>query len=80
MVFWLVRYIDNGVVGLWVPIDNGSCWSNGILAANRGGRVERLGGHHGHAPRGGSDDHVVDTVGSAKVQAVITQVVIDSTL
>jgi hypothetical protein len=51
MVFWLVRYIDNGVVGLWVPIDNGSCWSNGILAANRGGRVERLRGHHGHDSR-----------------------------
>jgi len=58
------------MVGLWVPIYNGSCWGNGILASN-GGWVERLGGHHGHVTTPGvgrgSNNNIIDTIRSAKI-------------
>ena len=72
------------MVCLWVPIDDCSCGGNGILASNCSrGWVERLRGHHGHAPVGsgrGGDNHVVDAVGSAEIQAIIAQIIIDTTL
>ena len=61
-----------------MSIDYGSSGGNGILAPNGGG-VERLGGPHGPGG-GGSDDHVVDPVGSAEVQAVFAEVIVYTTL
>ena len=81
MIFWLLGHVDNRMVGLWVAVDDGGGRGDGVLPPDGGrGGVERLGGgHHRHGGAVGAHDHVVDAVGRAKVQAIVTQLFVYTT-